>query len=145
MSCTRLLTLIALFGCMISCADLQSAASGSNQETDSDASQPVSDAGQKMSIDEQVLFAKQALAERLQIEMEDIKAETVRIVNWRSGAAGCPRPGMSYTMAIVPGVLILLNADGSAHHYHAGLGRAPFYCPAERVEAPAYGLGEEAM
>ena len=98
-----------------------------------------------MDIDAQLSIAKQALAERLQVELADIEVETVRMVHWRSGAAGCPQPGMSYTMAIVPGVLILLKADGDTHHYHAGVGREPFYCPPERVEAPAYGLGEEAM
>ena len=52
---------------------------------------------------------------------------------------------MNYTMGIVPGVQILLKADDEVHRYHAGVGREPFYCPAERAEAPAFGQGKEAM
>lgn len=105
----------------------------------------VADEAQAFSIDQQLSFARQELAERLKIEPGEIQVESVRTVHWRSGAAGCPEPGMSYTMAIVPGVLILLKADGETYRYHAGVSRAPFYCPAARAEAPAYGMGEEAM
>lgn len=98
-----------------------------------------------MSIDEQVLSARKALADRLQVDLAEIEVETARGVHWSSGAAGCPEPGMSYTMAIVPGVLILLKANGVTHRYHAGRNREPFYCPSARAEAPVYGQGEEVM
>lgn len=104
-----------------------------------------SDAAQNIGIDHQLSLAKQDLAARLKIEVSDIEVETVRNVQWRSGAAGCPQPGMSYTMAIVPGVLIVLKANGEIYRYHGGVNLEPFYCPAERAEAPAYGMGEEAM
>ena len=104
-----------------------------------------SDAAQNIGIDHQLSLAKQDLAARLKIEASDIEVETVRNVQWRSGAAGCPQPDMSYTMAIVPGVLIVLKANGETYRYHGGVNREPFYCPTERAEAPAYGMGEEAM
>jgi len=98
-----------------------------------------------MNMDEQVAAAKQDLAQQLGTKADEIVVDTVRTVHWRSGAAGCPKPGMSYTMAIVPGVLIMLRADGDVYRYHAGRGRPPFYCPAGRAEAPVYGQGEEVM
>jgi hypothetical protein len=98
-----------------------------------------------MNIDEQVAAARRDLAQQLGISADEIVVDTVREVHWRSGAKGCPKPGMSYTMAIVPGVLILLRAAVDTYQYHAGRDRPPFYCPAERAEAPVYGRGEEAM
>ena len=141
---SHLALVLALSWSSLACTEQQALASGAERET-GDGSPPVAHADEAMDIDEQVAFARQALAERLQIDPAGIRVETARTVNWRSGAAGCPKPGMDYTMAIVPGVLILLEADGAIHHYHAGRGRTPFFCPPDRVEAPAYGLGEEAM
>ncbi len=96
-------------------------------------------------IDEQVRQARQQLATRLAIDADEITEETVRVVQWRSGAAGCPDPDMSYTMAIQPGVMILLRAGDELHRYHSGRNGVPFYCPADRAEAPAMGAGEEVM
>lgn len=98
-----------------------------------------------MNIDEQVSAARQDLAQHLGLDADKIVVDSVRTVHWRSGAAGCPEPGMSYTMAIVPGVLIILNAAGESYRYHAGRNGPPSYCPAERAEPPVYGQGEEAM
>lgn len=111
----------------------------------SERTESVSAAAPPLDIDRQVAFAKQELAVRLGIDTADIEVTTVRTVQWRSGAAGCPQPGMNYTMAIVPGVLILLEVGDDAYRYHAGVGREPFFCPAELAEAPAFGQGEEAM
>ena len=96
-------------------------------------------------IDEQVRQARQQLATRLDIDANEITEDTVRVVQWRSGAAGCPDPDMSYTMAIQPGVLIMLRAGDKIHRYHSGRSGVPFYCPANRAEAPAMGPGEEVM
>ncbi len=93
----------------------------------------------------QVAQAKQDLAARLNVDISAISEEAVRVVHWRSGARGCPDAEMSYTMAIQPGMLILLRADGEIYRYHAGRSGVPFYCPADRAEAPALGQGEEVM
>ena len=100
---------------------------------------------QAMDIDEQMTFAKTDLAERLQVDVGDVQVLAARVVQWRSGAMGCPKPGMNYTMAIVPGVQVLLMVDRQIHHYHGGIGREPFYCPANRAEEPVQGSAEEAM
>ena len=90
-----------------------------------------------MNLNEQISFSRKDLADRLGIELDSITLAGARQVNWRSGALGCPKPGMSYTQALVPGVLILLNVGDEAYGYHAKSDGKPFYCPRERIEIPA--------
>jgi hypothetical protein len=142
---SQLMAIIALCGCVLACSTQPAAAGGPDQATGGNGSSPYSNTGQSMGIDEQVSLAKGALAGRLKVDVADVEVVTVRNVHWRSSAAGCPKPGMSYTMATVPGVLILLKSGSETYRYHAGLNREPFYCPAERAEAPVYGQGEEIM
>lgn len=99
----------------------------------------------KISVDEQIKGALSELASRVGVSESDINVRDARSVQWGSGAIGCPKPGMNYTQAIVPGMLLLLEANGTVYHYHGEAGRSLFYCPAKRVRAPAYGQGEEVM
>ena len=99
--------------------------------------------GAPMKLSEQIKFSKMDLAKRLGIEPEAITLTGARQVNWRSGALGCPEPGMNYTQALVPGVLILLQVEDKSFDYHAKNDAKPFYCPRERVEAPASILAED--
>ena len=123
-------TLIALFGC------------NEDKEAGSAATlTPVT----TLPIAEQVMRAKQDLATRLDVDVATIGEESVRVVHWRSGAKGCPDPEMSYTMAITPGAQILLSVDDEFHRYHSGPDGVPFYCPADRAEAPALGQGDDVM
>jgi hypothetical protein len=94
---------------------------------------------------EQVTTAVADLAARTGVAEADIRVVQARNVGWGSGAVGCPREDMNYTQAIVPGILLLLEADGKIYRYHGREGRKPFYCPDDRAEAPAYGRGEEFM
>ena len=89
-----------------------------------------------MNLNEQISFSRKDLADRLGIELDAIKLTAARKVTWRSGALGCPKPGMNYTQALVPGVLILLNVGDEAYGYHAKTDGKPFYCPRKRVEMP---------
>lgn len=97
---------------------------------------------EKMTLKQQTEFAINDLAGRLSIEPGSIEIFGARNVSWRTGALGCPEPGMQYTQALVPGTSILLRANNEMHAYHASMGGKPFYCPRERVEQPA--LGPEA-
>jgi hypothetical protein len=142
---SRLVAIAALCGCVPACTAQPAAAGESDHATGANASPPRPDTGPSMNTGEQVSLATRALAGRLQVDVADVEIVTVRNVHWRSGAAGCPEPGMSYTMAVVPGVLILLKSGGEVYRYHAGINSEPFYCPAERAEAPVYGQGEEVM
>ena len=51
----------------------------------------------------QIEFSKKDLAQRLGIADELVVLSGARHVTWRSGALGCPDPGMNYTQALVPG------------------------------------------
>jgi hypothetical protein len=97
----------------------------------------------KMKVDEQLAFAVSDLAQRLGVEEDTIGAAAVRQVTWRSGALGCPEPGLSYTQALVPGLLIILQVGEEGYGYHARQGGQPFYCPRERVEMPISSSAED--
>lgn len=96
-----------------------------------------------LSLRAQVELAMQDLAQRLDVETDQIGLSGARPVNWRSSALGCPEPGMQYTQALVPGALIFLRANGATHGYHARFGDKPFYCPRERAEQPVFGQGAD--
>ena len=97
------------------------------------------------SLSQQVSAAVADLADRTGIAADAITVTAARTVNWGSSAIGCPREGMNYAQTIVPGILLLLEADDKLYRYHGRTGRKPFHCPDERAEAPAYGQGEEFM
>jgi hypothetical protein len=90
-----------------------------------------------MNVNGQVAFSKTDLAQRLGVAIESVVVSSTRPVTWRSGALGCPDPGMNYTQALVPGTVIYLKVDNTIHAYHARYGGEPFYCPRDRVEPPA--------
>lgn len=98
-----------------------------------------------ISMDEQITGAVKDLADRIGVAVDVITVKDARSVQWGSGAMGCPKPGMSYTQALVPGIRLLLEANGTIYYYHGGTGKSLFYCPAERAKAPVYGQGAEVM
>jgi len=89
-----------------------------------------------MNLNVQVDFSRKDLARRLNVSPDAVVLSSARQVTWRSGALGCPEPGMTYTEALVAGSVIYLQADSSIHAYHAKFAGEPFYCPRERVEPP---------
>ncbi len=97
----------------------------------------------RMTPKQQVDFSKQDLATRLGLDESAIQISGATPVNWRSGALGCPKPGMSYTDVLVPGVLIYLRVGNTAYRYHAIPNGQPFYCPKEWAEPPAVGPGAD--
>jgi hypothetical protein len=97
------------------------------------------------SLTQQVSGAVADLATRTGIAADAIVVSEARIVQWGSGAIGCPKDGMMYTQAIVPGVLVILEADGVFYRYHGRSEAELVYCPDKRAEEPAYGPGEEFM
>jgi hypothetical protein len=90
-----------------------------------------------MNLNGQIAVAKKDLAQRLDVPPESVVLSGAQQVTWRSGALGCPEPGMNYTEALVPGSVIYLQVDNVIHVYHAKFAGTPFYCPRERVEPPA--------
>ena len=102
-------------------------------------------ATEKLSADQQIQEAVADLAGRIGVVIDAITVKEARAVQWGSGAMGCPKPGMNYTQALVPGMRLLLEADGTIYYYHGSRQASLFYCPADRAEAPAYGQGLEVM
>ena len=90
-----------------------------------------------MNMSRQIEFARADLAQRLDVDPGQVVLSGAQAVTWRSGALGCPEPGMHYTQALVPGTVIYLKVDTTIHAYHAKVAGRPFYCPRERVEPPA--------
>ena len=89
-----------------------------------------------MNMNRQIQVARADLSERLGVEPGQVILSGAQPVTWRSGALGCPEPGMMYTQALVPGAVIYLKVDETMHAYHARVASEPFYCPRERVEPP---------
>ncbi len=77
------------------------------------------------------------LADRLEIDANEIELVEAQFVTWPDGALGCPEPGMMYTQALVPGYRVRLVANGNSHHYHGARDKPPFHCPVERVSPAA--------
>ncbi|OQY47593.1 MAG: hypothetical protein B6242_04550 [Anaerolineaceae bacterium 4572_78] len=72
--------------------------------------------------------AKTDLASLLEIPESDISVKQSQFVTWRDGSIGCPKPGMMYTQALVPGYLIELKVGKKIYHYHGGNNRPPVFC-----------------
>ena len=96
-------------------------------------------------MDQHISDAVVDLSARAGIDEDSIKISQARAVSWGSSALGCPQDGMNYTQAIVPGLLLILEADGHFYNYHGRTGGSLFYCPKERAEAPAYESGKEVI
>ena len=90
-----------------------------------------------MDLNRQIAYSVQDLANRLGTDAESITVIAAREVNWSSGALGCPGKDMGYIQALVPGVLLILNAGNQNYGYHAKRGGRPFYCPRDRARPPA--------
>ena len=101
--------------------------------------------GEALTVDQQVAAAVEDLAVQRGLQPGAIRILRASAVTWGSGALGCPQPGRDYTMAAVPGVLLLLEAEGVLYRFHGRKGEALFHCPEDRAQAPAYGPGEEVM
>jgi hypothetical protein len=74
---------------------------------------------------------------RTGLERAALKVLSAAAVTWSDGSLGCPRPGMMYTQALVPGYQVRIEAGGQVLDYHAGRSGAPTLCPAELARDPA--------
>lgn len=77
---------------------------------------------------EMTRLAKADLVSRLAVEEADIEVLKAEEITWSDGSLGCPKPGVSYTQALVDGFQVILFADGRAYDYHAGSDAKPFIC-----------------
>lgn len=58
------------------------------------------------------------LSQRQGIPAEQISVKNIQATTWSDGSLGCPQPGMMYTMALVDGYQISLEANGKTFYYH---------------------------
>ena len=70
------------------------------------------------------------------IESAAVTVESAEAVVWADGSLGCPAPGMSYTMAQVPGYRIRVHAGTRELDYHANRRGYFILCPSERATDP---------
>ncbi len=71
------------------------------------------------------------------LKAADIHVQSAQAVTWNDGSLGCPQPGRMYTMALVPGYRIVLEAGGKTYSYHGAEGRSPQLCQNPRLPAGA--------
>lgn len=133
MKCVNLIFLAGVLFASAACGSSPPENPSLDSRKADDPSQQVSS---PMNLNGQIEFSKKDLARRLGIADELVVLSGARHVTWRSGALGCPDPGMSYTQALVPGTVIYLQVETTMHAYHARFSGEPFYCPRERVESP---------
>ena len=89
----------------------------------------------------QVGIAKEDLATRLNVSVNDIEILTVELITWPNSGMGCPHPDMAYKQVPVDGLLIQLRVNGVEYNYHSGGSRDPFLCqPSPTVKATPLGL-----
>lgn len=75
-----------------------------------------------------VTQAKEDLAGRLSIPIDQIEVLDARSVVWPDASLGCPQPDMRYKQVQVDGALIRLQAEGQVYEYHSGGSRGLFLC-----------------
>jgi hypothetical protein len=92
-----------------------------------------------LTIDQQVQNAVADLTLQAGVQADRVMIKEVAVVQWPSGAMGCPQPGMNYTQALVPGVRVVLALYGEINLYHGAVGKALFFCPKDRAQTPAQG------
>ena len=71
-------------------------------------------------------LAQEDLGRRLDIDTNSIELGHIEAVEWPNTALGNPQPGMVYAEVIVPGFIMLLEADNLLYRYHTSLDRVVF-------------------
>jgi hypothetical protein len=72
--------------------------------------------------------AKEDLATRQGIGLDQIKLLEVREVVWPDSSLGCPEEGTNYQQVPQAGLLIRLGAGDRMYFYHGDTTQAPFLC-----------------
>lgn len=77
---------------------------------------------------ELVDLAKEELAERLKISVDQIELVDFESVTWPDGSLGCPDPNRAYIQIQVEGYRIRLRYGETIYNYHGSPARSPFLC-----------------
>lgn len=76
-------------------------------------------------------------AKRTERDVSTLKVLSAEAVTWLDGGLGCPEPGVMYTMALVPGYRIRIQAGAEVLDYHATRRGYWVLCPPGRAGSPA--------
>ena len=85
--------------------------------------------------------ARTDASRRTGLPAREMKVVSLESVTWRDGSLGCPRPGMGYTQALVPGYRIRLQVGREVWDYHGSERGGIALCPPGRAEDPVPGGG----
>ena len=75
-----------------------------------------------------VMQAKEDLAGRLSIGVDQIDLVEAKAVEWPDASLGCPEPGKMYAQVVTPGYRIVLAAAGEHYEYHSDVQRRVVCC-----------------
>ena len=88
------------------------------------------------SVDQRVTAAQADASQRYGLLASQIRVVKAEPVTWSDGSLGCPRPGMLYTQALVPGYRVQLRVGSEVWNYHGSEQGALVLCPAGRAQEP---------
>lgn len=91
---------------------------------------------QAMDLEEATRSARADAAQRSGLAAESIELVKAEAVTWPDGSLGCPKPGMGYTQALVPGYRIRLRAKGAVLDYHLSDRGKLVLCPPGKSAKP---------
>jgi hypothetical protein len=81
--------------------------------------------------------ARTALAERLQVEVEEIEVLEVEAAEWPNAALGCPEKGKVYAQVLTSGYRVQLGHERTSHWLHVAGKRVVSCDESPKVESRA--------
>jgi hypothetical protein len=90
-----------------------------------------------------VIKAREDLAKRLALSVDQINLVELRSVVWSDTSLGCPLPGMMYAQVVTAGYRIVLAAGDQTHEYHSDTQRV-VYCASQAAQ-PLLGKSTEGV
>jgi hypothetical protein len=128
------LILVLLVGCQpvdgVSTSEPASPSSPVNDAGTDTMQPPMTSSTPGPAAQELVLQAKEKLAKKLGISVEEIFLFSVEAVEWPDASLGCPQTGMAYAQVITPGYRILLEANGQVYSFHTDEANQVVLCSA---------------
>jgi len=96
------------------------------ESIESTAGQVPDDEREYGSLQQLVDLARVNLAQRLDVEPEDITVQSIEEVEFPDAGLGVPEPGQVYAQVLTPGYTIKLSVNGQSYEYHASDERLAF-------------------
>lgn len=101
--------------------------------------QPVMPPGREMPMQSIIEAVLADAVERTGLGRDALEVLGAEAVTWPDGSLGCPRPGMEYTQALVPGYRIRVRAGERTLDYHANRRGYWILCPDGAAQDPLPG------